>query len=98
MSNEINDSGNYGLRQSSSGGKMRNSGGSRAGGSETQEWVIEELDKYSEYEFVVQAYNVVGLSPFSDPITAITLEDGKQSRDVCLKFVQKRIKFIPLSD
>ena len=42
----------------------------------SQEWVVDGLDKYSEYEFVVQAYNVIGAGPLSDPITAITLEDG----------------------
>lgn len=42
----------------------------------SQEWVVDELDKYSEYEFIVQAYNMIGPGPVSDPITAITLEDG----------------------
>ena len=42
-----------------------------------QEWVVDGLDKYSEYEFIVQAYNVIGPGPLSDPITAITLEDGQ---------------------
>ncbi|XP_047741073.1 Down syndrome cell adhesion molecule-like protein Dscam2 [Hyalella azteca] len=40
-----------------------------------QEWVVDELGKYSEYEFIVQAYNAIGPGPLSDPITAITLED-----------------------
>ncbi|KAF2350621.1 Fibronectin type III [Trinorchestia longiramus] len=40
-----------------------------------QEWVVDELEKYSEYEFIVQAFNAIGPGPLSDPITAITLED-----------------------
>ena len=47
------------------------------GPNNSQEWVVDDLDKYSEYEFIVQAYNMIGPGPLSDPITAITLEDGE---------------------
>lgn len=39
-------------------------------------WQLTELEKFTEYEIVVQAFNSEGAGPLTDPIVASTLEDG----------------------
>lgn len=40
--------------------------------------ILKNLQKYTRYLVVVQAFNQVGEGPFSEPITAQTLEDGEK--------------------
>lgn len=46
-------------------------------GENYEEMILKNLQKYTRYLVVVQAFNQVGEGPFSEPITAQTLEDGK---------------------
>lgn len=43
----------------------------------TGEHVFTDLSKYTRYLVVVQAYNSIGQGPLSEPVNALTLEDGK---------------------
>lgn len=46
-------------------------------GDNYEEIVLKNLQKYTRYLVVVQAFNQMGEGPFSEPVTAQTLEDGK---------------------
>ncbi len=46
-------------------------------GENYEEVVLKNLQKYTSYAVVVQAYNQVGEGPFSEPVTTQTLEDGE---------------------
>lgn len=46
-------------------------------GDSYEEMVLKNLLKYTKYLVIVQAFNQVGEGPFSEPVTAQTLEDGK---------------------
>lgn len=41
------------------------------------ELLLSGLSKFTRYSVVVQAYNEVGQGPLSEPVSAQTLEDGK---------------------
>lgn len=36
------------------------------------------LEEYAEYSFQIRAYTEVGPGPYSQPVTATTMEDGKE--------------------
>lgn len=46
---------------------------------------ITGLQAYTNYEFVIQAVNDVGVSPYSSPVTSRTFEAGKRDliHDIC---------------
>lgn len=49
-------------------------------GEEGGEMMLGDLEKYTTYAVVVQAYNEVGAGPLSEPVSAQTLEDGETKR------------------
>lgn len=82
VGNEIESSLNYGSGAKvplkyGQGTKDPQNYGSGTKGTDTHEWMVEQLKQFSEYEFVVQAFNEVGPGPLSEPVSAITLEDGQ---------------------
>ena len=48
----------------------------RASEDKNLSWSIDNLHKYTRYEFVVQAYNSLGSGPLSREVHAVTHEDG----------------------
>lgn len=46
-------------------------------GETYEEILLKNLLKYTRYLVIVQAFNQVGEGPFSEPVTAQTLEDGE---------------------
>lgn len=46
-------------------------------GENYEEIVLKNLQKYTRYLVIIQAFNQMGEGPFSEPVAAQTLEDGK---------------------
>lgn len=45
-------------------------------GDNYEEATLKNLSKYTQYLVIIQAFNEVGEGPFSEPVSAQTLEDG----------------------
>ncbi|KAK7578218.1 hypothetical protein V9T40_010423 [Parthenolecanium corni] len=66
---------NIGFREESSSSSSFNITKVVNEGDNYEEMILKNLQKYTRYLVVVQAFNQVGEGPFSEPITAQTLED-----------------------
>ena len=50
-------------------------------------YIVDELDVYTNYSFKIAAHNEKGLGDFSEPKSATTLEGSKSALTVCVSSI-----------